>query len=840
MKECFSSLCCRVFLPSVTGLIHLSVMSPALPSEVVVGIPSSTCVKSAVLVAMSAASLCAADYEQDIRPILQRHCFRCHGPEESNGDVRLDTLSTDLIADSAAAETWHDVLNVLNLGEMPPRDEPPLTGTSREVLADWLTEKIQQAVKARRSTGGKVTIRRLNRIEYRNTMRDLLGLPLDFGRNLPPDPPGADGFTNNGVALRMSPQQLESYLESARSAMRHTIVTAGEPDVAAVSQTESVSDKRKRHYTGTLGRSGEFVLRSREFPDEGEFVIRVRARAVLPAKSPYPRLRVVMGYRADTQNPSAEVGVQEIPDTEFQDYEFRGRIEEFPRQSRTQSKFPGLLVWLTNSYSDGKPPLKPRQETVEVVDGNGRRKKQKRTVYPVDPTFPQVEIESVSFTAPVYESWPPGHHTRVLFPDALSGTDPVAYARKVIARFMRRAFRRPVTETEIDSMQEFYQEIRPECGSVEEAMRETLAMILISPEFLYLVEPSDEGRRRLTDHELASRLSYFLWSTMPDEQLFRQADAGALSSQKTLALEVERLLKDPRAWNFIEQFSDQWLDLPGINRVAVNPEFYPGFTNALKPHMRKETQHFFAEVLQKDISALAFLDSDFAMLNQPLAEHYGLSGPRGLTFERVALNPDGLRGGLLTQASVLMSNSTGEDSHPIKRGVWIRERLLDDPPAPPPPDVPNLNRQNSDFASLPVKEQLVAHRENEACARCHRAIDPWGIALEEFDATGLFRKQSRRKDGRRMVTYEIDAAATLPDGSRVQGLKELKKYLLSEKRERFARAVVTRLLTYALGRSLELTDYETVDRLQAELIRSDFQLRKLIHSITASEAFSTK
>ena len=804
------------------------------------GIRNSARLCSAILVALSAVSLPAADYAQDVRPVLQKHCFRCHGPDESNGDVRLDTLSTDLTGNSAAAETWHDVLNVLNLGEMPPRDEPPLTGPEREVLAGWVTRKIQQAVKARRSTGGRVTIRRLNRIEYRNTMRDLLGLPLDFGRNLPPDSPGADGFTNNGAALRMSPQQLGSYLASARSAMRRTIVTADEPDIAAISQTESVSDKRKRHYTSTLGRSGEFVLRSREFPDEGEFVIRVRAKAVLPENSPYPQLRVVMGYRADTQTPSAEVGVQEIPDTEFQDYEFRGRIEEFPRQSRTQSKYPGLLVWLTNSYSDGRPALKPRQETVEVVDGKGRKKKQKRTVYPVDPMFPQIEIKSVSFTAPVFESWPPAHHTRILFADALSSTDPAAYAHKVIARFMQRAFRRPVTKPEIDSMLDFYQEVRPECGSVEEAMRETLAMILISPEFLYLVEPTDDGRRRLTDHELASRLSYFLWSTMPDEQLFQQADAGALGSRETLALEVERLLKDPRVWNFIEQFSDQWLDLPGINRVAVNPEFYPDFTNALKPHMRKETQHFFAEILRKDISALAFLDSDFAMLNQPLAGHYGLIGPRGLAFERVALNPDGLRGGLLTQASVLMANSTGEDSHPIKRGVWIRERLLDDPPAPPPPDVPNLNRQNPDFASLSLKEQLVAHRENEACARCHRSIDPWGIALEEFDATGLYRKQSQRKDGRKMVAYDIDAEATLPDGHRIHGLKELKEYLLAEKRERFARAVVTRLLTYALSRSLELTDYETVDSLTAEFIRSDFQLRKLIHSIAASEAFGSK
>ena len=256
--------------------------------------------------------------------------------------------------------------------------------------------------------------------------------------------------------------------------------------------------------------------------------------------------------------------------------------------------------------------------------------------------------------------------------------------------------------------------------------------------------------------------------------------------------------------------------------------------------MRGETQAFFAEVLRKDESALAFLDSDFAMLNQPLAKHYGLTGPRGISFERVALKPDDLRGGLLTQASVLLSNSTGEDSHAIKRGVWIRERLLDDPPSPPPPNVPNLNQENRDLSSRPLKEQLVAHRENEACARCHRGIDPWGIALEEFDATGLFREKIQRKSGKKVVSFDVDAKATLPDGHEVNGLVELKRYLLTKKRQHFARAMVSRMLAYSLGRSLELSDYETVDELTAEFIKSDFKLRKLIQLISASEAFGSK
>lgn len=806
---------------------------------------------------LQSSHVAAADFQKDVKPILLRRCVNCHGPEDVNGNVRLDTLSTNLVKDSAAAETWHDVLNVLNLGEMPPEDETPLTMQERDILTGWITEKTEQAIQVRRSTGGQVVIRRLNRTEYRNTMRDLLGLDLNYGPNLLPESPGEDGFTNNGSALRMSPLQLESYLEAARSAMSRAIVTYDEPTVVDVTETKTTADKGKGNWTNILGRSGTFVFRSVEFPDEGDFLIRVRARAILPDDAPYPQLRVVLGYRADTQTPSEDVGTLEITSEQFQDYEFRRRLETFPLQSRTQSKYPGLLLWLTNAYSDGKPAPKPRQEVIEepevepsdpAVSGAEKKKEKKakrkkpktRTVYPLDPEFPKIEIESVNFKSPAFEYWPPAHHTRILFPSDLAETNPLAYAREVLDRFMRRAFRRPVANAEVDMMVAYFQEVRPTFTTFEEAIRETLAMVLVSPDFLYLVEPSSGKVRELTDHELASRLSYFLWSSMPDDRLFELAGTGQLRNPKTLTSEVDRLISDPRSQNFVEQFSDQWLDLGGMNRIAVNPEYYPEFRNELKPHMRQETHAFFNEILRSNTSALAFLDSNFAMLNQPMAEHYGLEGPRGIEFERVALAEDQHRGGLLAQASVLLANSTGEDSHAILRGVWIRKRLLDDPPSPPPPNVPNLDQQNRDVASLPLKEQLKEHRENEACARCHRGIDPWGIALEEFDAVGLLRDKIQRKSGRKMVEFDVAARATLPGGHEVNGLDDLKKYLLTEKREQFARTLVSRILAYALGRSLELSDRETVETITAQFIKNDYKLHKLIQRIVASAAFRSK
>lgn len=785
--------------------------------------------------------LLAADFETDVKPVLLRRCTHCHGPDDVNGNVRLDTLSTDLVKDASAAETWHDVLNVLNLGEMPPEDAEPLTDSERAALTDWITAELKRAVEVRRSTGGQVVIRRLNRTEYRNTMRDLLGLDLRYGPELLPDSPAEGGFTNNGSSLQMSSLQLESYLSVARNAMNRAIVTSARPTVVDVTETSSAADKVKDNWTSMLGRTGKFVLRSTEFPDEGEFVIQVRARAILPADAPYPQLRVVLGYRADTQTPSEEVGTVELKNTEFQEYEFRGRLESFPLQSRTQSKYPGLLIWLTNAFSDGRPAPKPRQEIVEIPGKEGKKPgKQKRLVWDVDPDFPKIEVASVSFKAPVFENWPPSHHTRILFPDDLAERDPTEYARVVLSRFMRRAFRRPVTDDEVDLMLAYFHEVRPTFSTFEEAMRETLAMVLVAPEFLYLVEPSSGKSRGLTSHELASRLSYFLWSSMPDERLFELADSGQLLDPQTLSDEVDRLLADPRSWSFVSQFSDQWLDLSGMNRIAVNPEYYPAFRNELKPHMQRETQEFFNEILRNDHRALAFLDSDFVMLNRPLAEHYGLKGPRGIEFERVSLTESNQRGGLLSQASILLTNSTGEDSHAVLRGVWIRKRLLDDPPAPPPPNVPNLDQQNRDVASLPLKEQLREHHENEACARCHRGIDPWGIALEEFDAVGLVRDRIQRNSGKNRLTFDVDAGATLPDGHEVNGVADLKAYLLSKKRDQFARTLVRRLMAYALGRSLELGDQDTVEELAATFIESDYRLQSLVHLIVMSREFRSK
>lgn len=796
------------------------------------------------VVGLAAESESKGAFERDVQPILATYCVRCHNDKKASADLKLSGLDSDLIR-GPDAETWHDVLNKLNLGEMPPDDEPQPSGQERQRLVQWITGELKRATDARRSTGGKVVLRRLTRYEYANTMRDLLGVDWDYAADLPPEPTSPDGFQNNGSVLGMSPLQLEYYLQTARRGLEKAIVTGEKPQIFTHHAEKSVAvkgrNKKNAPVGNRLGPGGVFQARLEEFPREGEFLIRVKAAARSVEDQPYPRLSVGIGVRADVLSPMKRVGEVDVVASleEPQVYEFRGRIEDYPLPGKNP-KYPGMLIRLTHL---GDPPPVPKK--------NKNQKKNQKNQKPEppmdDPTQPLIVVDSLDFEGPVFDAWPPSSHTRILFPSKSSGNEDV-YAREVLTRFMGRAYRRPVESAEVEQMMELYAKIRPRSASFETTMRDVLAMVLISPDFLYLLEPRDETagesnkKQPLTDYELASRLSYFLWSTMPDEQLTQLATEGNLRDPDQLEKQVRRMIADDRSWNFVEQFTTQWLDLSGLDRVAVNPEFYPDFDDRLKADMRSETHHFFAEILQNDLSALNLIDSDFAMLNGPLADHYGIKGPRGNRFERVAVNPGDHRGGLLTQASVLLTNSTGEDSHPIRRAVWLLDRLLDDPPPPPPPDVPELKTDAPDFAGLPLKKQLELHRSKTACKNCHQGIDPWGVPLENFDAVGRWRTEVIKpglKRGRKVKT-PVDAASTLPGGQELTGVDSLKQHLLQKERERFSKALVKKLMAYAFGRSPELSDEETIDRLAKRFAAADYRLADLMVALVQSVEFQSK
>lgn len=788
---------------------------------------------------------CAAQqYETQIRPILAKHCFPCHGSTKQESELRFDTLSTDLIKNRPAAETWHDALNSLDLGEMPPDERPQLSLTEHEALTTWIRNRLRKARDSKKKNTGSVVLRRLNRIEYQNTMVELLGIEADYSANLPPDTPSEDGFQNNGGTLSISPMAFNFYLEAARYGLSRAIVTGSAPKIFEEQITLSASaGKRNEFISNQLGIGTQFIAKLNNFPDQGEFRIRVTARANLVDGADYPRLRATFGYRADTQSPNKEIGIAEITSEESTIYEFYGRMEDYPIQSRNQSKFPGQLVTLTNLFNDGKQ-RELTQKIDTTVEKNGKVRKVKKTELIKHDDVPTITIQNVEFTSPLYDSWPPDHHRKILFASSTEEVGETAYAREVIGKFMQRAFRRPVKDWETNSMLQLYTKLRKDSATFEDAIRETLALVLVSPDFLFLIETADDsgsGKTQLTDFELASRLSYFLWSTMPDQRLYDLAASGTLSRPDVLSKEVERMLNDPKIWQFVRQFSDQWLDLTSVNRVAVNPQYYDQWDTSIEPWMQEESRHFFAEILLKNLSALNFIDSEFAMLNAPMARHYGIkNGPRGVSYERVTLAADSNRGGLLGHASILLGNSTGEDSHPILRGVWIRETLLNDPPDPPPPNVPTLESDNSNFNEVSVREQLKMHREDLSCAACHRRIDPWGIALEHFDAVGQWRKDVKRLNRKKFLFVPVQAETVLPSGDKITGVADLKQFLLQHRNEQFAKSIASKITSYAIGRSVEFEDQTNIDAITSSFIESDYRLPRLIERIVQDPLFQNR
>ena len=395
---------------------------------------------------------------------------------------------------------------------------------------------------------------------------------------------------------------------------------------------------------------------------------------------------------------------------------------------------------------------------------------------------------------------------------------------------MRRAFRRDVAGSEVDYAVESFRSFREITGDFKSAMRKTMAMLLISPKFIYLVEPSPptKSARRLNAYELATRLSYFLWASMPDEELLRLAASEELLQPEVLREQVHRIRRDAKFQRFVKHFSSQWLGLSAMDHVAVNPKAYPQFSDEIRENLKQETLAFASQVFTKDLSCRNFVSSDFAMLNQVVAQHYGVDGVEGSHFRPVSLGKDNRRGGVLTQGSVMIMGSDGTESNPIYRGVWLRKRLFADPPPPPPPGAPPLEKK--DTSRLTLKQQIELHRNTPACARCHSRIDPWGIAFEAYDATGRIKKKGTK----------FDAATTLPDGKTVEGMSDLQKYIVRHRSQQLANALVRRMSSYALGRKLEFSDNQMVGELTALFMANDLRPSSLLEGIVTTEAFLTK
>jgi mono/diheme cytochrome c family protein len=728
---------------------------------------------------------------------VQKHCVSCHGEKTRRADLALHKYR-DEAAVLKDRKTWESVLNMVRSGEMPPKKRPRPEAGEVQAFLTAVDALFARADRDARPDPGRVTVRRLNRAEYNNTIRDLVGVDFQPAEDFPSDDVG-HGFDNIGDVLSLSPVLLERYLAAAESIMQRAIaVELPKPPVRHTSARwlEPVLESFK--FRGVRWRNLSAAADALQTPwrltIDGDYILRARAYGQSPDKEP-----VRMALVADGK----ELKTFEVKATEKDPAVYEAPVKLAAGEHR-------MAVRLLNPAKGDKP----RTLSIGFMELAG----------PKD-TRPLTHLRLLACT--------PGRPQR-------------EQTREVLGRFTSKAYRRPATEAEVERLARLADDAVARGDKWEAAIQLAMQAALVSPKFLFRVElddrPDSPDPHPLGEYQLASRLSYFLWSSMPDDELFALAARKALNAN--LDGQVRRMLQDPKANALVENFALQWLQLRRLQTVAPDPKLFPSFNERLRAAMLEETKLFVGAVFREDRSILDLIDADFTFLNEPLARHYGIvdtngtrSGQKparpggesiyGTKFRRVALTGSG-RGGLLTQASVLTVTSNPTRTSPVKRGRWVLEQLLGTPPPPPPPDVPELAEGSKAELSGSLRQRMEQHRAKPSCAICHARMDPLGFAFENFDAVGAFRT----RDG----DFPIDPSGTLPDGRSFQGPDELKA-ILKGKKDLFARCLSEKLLTYALGRGLESYDRPAVDRIVAALSRDGYKFSALVTAIVRSDPF---
>lgn len=701
------------------------------------------------------------------------------------------------------------------------------SSTPRTDLRGW-----EESPEALRSRNGRTAVRRLNRAEYENTVCDLLSIRTDLKTLLALDGSSA-GFDNVSSALQISSFALERYLEAGEKALRVAIANTPQPplfhkklDLRQQTCVKNSQEAVFRHLDDglVLMSSSEWnqVWISEFYPQHGgTFRIRISASAFQSGDKP-------ITYRVTSGKLTGKEGLIGYYDAQ----------PDQPTVTETVVRLEPRAVIAILPYG---------------LPGANVVTKTKIDEYP----GPGVAIQWVEIEGPLHESWPPPSHRGLLgelpqkafaspsindYREVVSER-PVEDAREILSRFVRRAFRRSITADDIDPFVKLFAAKLEAGATFEEAIRVALLGVLVSDEFLYLIERPGP----LDDFALASRLSYFLWSSCPDDELLRLAEQQRLREPAQLRQQVDRLLDHPRAAAFTENFVGQWLGLREIDFTEPNHLLYPEFDHLLKVSMIRETELFFAELLRHDLSVTNIIDADFSLLNARLAKHYGVPGPSGFEFQRTALPKSSHRGGVMTMASVLKVTANGSYTHPVHRGVWILERLLGERPPNPPPDVPVVEPDIR--GAKGIREQLAKHRES-GCASCHEQIDPPGFALENFDVIGGWREHYRTTgnggevviDGKKMLYRRgpaVDGSGEMPDGRKFQNVDEFKKHLLADK-EQILQALTRHLVTYATATAPEKIDQPELAKIIAAARQKNDGLRWLVHEIVQSPLFLQK
>ncbi len=759
--------------------------------------------------------------KNQLQPLLTAHCIECHDGKDAEGGFDLSSLTTEL-SDDEASRRWVLVHDRIAANEMPPPNEPRIASASKSTALKTLSSALIAADRSRRT----VVLRRLNRTEYEATVRDLFGVHVRVKDFLPRDTL-TSGFDNVGEGLAVSAEAMRAYLRTADATLDAVFGPPAKPKY--IRHTTNLKDLKNHDGTSYVERlfgnmfrktaDGVVIFQSRYCPSNLVNFARLRAPAgtyrgkfrvrAIQSKEPVT-LRIYGGDTIVGKREMHLVGYWDIPPGEWTTVEFEDR-----------------LIEPSGTY---QPKCFGTRGTRKDAD-----------------TFPEpgLEIGEITLEGPL-EQWPPPSRARLLGDvDPTEGT--ASDARKILGKILPRAFRRNVDAKELTPYMDLVEAELEAGGSFESALRLGLKAVLCSPEFLFLDEPSSDV---ISQHALASRLSYFLWSSMPDAELLALASQGELNDPSVLRKQVERMLKSPRAKAFTVNFTAHWLNLKDIDFTVPDANLYPDFDELLRISMVEETQRFFEEMLSQDLSVMNIIDSDFVIINERLAQHYGLKGVKGQGFRKVKLPADSVRGGVLTQASILKVTANGTNTSPVVRGLWVLDKIFGQPSPPPPPNAPTVEPDIRGATTL--REQLAKHRNVQDCAICHVKIDPAGFALENFDVIGGWRDNyrtlgegNRPKIRQTVITHAwvrykiglpVDASGQTPDGRPFRDIREFKR-LLADDADTITAGLTNKLLTYALGRTIGFSDRPTVRQIVTKVRGDNYGLRSLVHEIVQSPTF---
>ena len=796
----------------------------------------------------------AAGFQKAVLPVLVKNCFACHNQKLNTANLNLEIFRDAALAPQKP-EVWEKVLDKLSAGQMPP---PPLPGLGKAELAavtNWighLTGGSQPAT----PDPGRVTARRLNRVEYNNTIRDLLGVSVRPADEFPTDDSGY-GFDNIGDVLSLSPMLMEKYIRAAQTVSR--IAVYGDTYPQKPGLVVKLLPKKFQDDTQPTRNVLPFSMRgalygSFHFPVTAEYEFQIRLANYrggdvvdLPPGGGHggvggtPPLQPTTGGGGRSGRGAGRGARRPLTDEERRALEEKLRVAAPPVQmvfaidgktvhtdvvegttyyqyARPESRVRIRLTSGDHYLRASFPEFANLDDPRKNVNPDGRR---------------QVYVDYMNIVGPFNpDPGPPESYKHIFVCGHAPGHHTAQCAPKVVRELAHRAYRRPPARNETDELLKLVAQVQKQGDSFDEGIRVAVQAVLLSPNFLFRIErdpaPGDTAYQ-ISDHELASRLSYFLWSSMPDEELLRTADEHRLRQPGVLQAQVRRMLHNRSASGLVENFAGQWLNLRLLDRKKPDPARFPTVDDELLDAMRRETSLFVDSVVREDRSVLDFVDGRLTFVNGLLARYYGISGIDGEQFQRVELDGE-QRSGLVTQGSILTLSSYANRTSPVIRGKWVLENLLGTPPPPPPPDVPVLQEANLGTAAS-MRQRLEQHRADPSCAVCHNQMDPIGFGLENYDAAGGWRT----KDG----NFDVDSSGTLPDGRSFQGAKGLKAILKAQS-DLFVHNLTEKMLTYALGRGLERSDRPVVDHIARQLAASDYHFSTLVMGIVNSSPFQMR